>query len=136
MSWSIQRNSRSDTALQSATCYHQLPSVHGDVVLERTHQCADKSGCSVQKLLLTPEREVSLMPLLMLRHMFGHVLHRQLGMRCIFMLQQTPVNILQKTPDVAQVLVELVITRDSGEIETFNAYRVQHDNRCQTSSRP
>jgi hypothetical protein len=40
----------------------------------------------------------------------------------------------------AQVLVELVITRDSGEIETFNAYRVQHDNRCsscvQTVSRP
>ena len=28
----------------------------------------------------------------------------------------------------AQVLVELVITRDNGEIETFNAFRVQHDN--------
>jgi glutamate dehydrogenase/leucine dehydrogenase len=45
---------------------------------------------------------------------------------------------LQNMPGVAQVLVELVITRDSGEIETFNAYRVQHDNRCQpvqTSSR-
>ena len=27
-----------------------------------------------------------------------------------------------------EVLVELVITRDSGEIETFNAYRVQHDD--------
>lgn len=31
---------------------------------------------------------------------------------------------------MVKVLVELVITRDSGEIETFNAYRVQHDNRC------
>lgn len=31
------------------------------------------------------------------------------------------------TPE-REVLVELVITRDSGEIETFNAYRVQHDN--------
>ena len=28
----------------------------------------------------------------------------------------------------AQVLVELVITKDNGEIETFNAYRVQHSN--------
>ena len=27
-----------------------------------------------------------------------------------------------------EVLVELVITRDGGEIETFNAYRVQHDD--------
>ncbi len=27
--------------------------------------------------------------------------------------------------------MELVITRDNGEIETFNAYRVQHDNRCE-----
>jgi glutamate dehydrogenase (NAD(P)+) len=27
-----------------------------------------------------------------------------------------------------EVLVELVITKDSGEIETFNAYRVQHDD--------
>lgn len=31
------------------------------------------------------------------------------------------------TPE-REVLVELVITRDNGEIETFNAYRVQHDN--------
>ena len=28
----------------------------------------------------------------------------------------------------AQVLVELVITKDNGEIETFNPYRVQHSN--------
>lgn len=27
-----------------------------------------------------------------------------------------------------EVIVELVITRDSGEIETFQAYRVQHDD--------
>lgn len=27
-----------------------------------------------------------------------------------------------------EVLVELVITKDNGEIETFNAYRVQHDD--------
>lgn len=31
------------------------------------------------------------------------------------------------TPE-REVLVELVITKDNGEIETFNAYRVQHDN--------
>ena len=30
------------------------------------------------------------------------------------------------TPE-RELLVELVVTRDSGEIETFNAYRVQHD---------
>lgn len=68
------------------------------------------------------------MPLLIFRHMFGHALHRQLGVRCTFMLQQT-LLMFQNSPHVAQVLVELVITRDSGEIETFNAYRVQHDNR-------
>ncbi len=28
----------------------------------------------------------------------------------------------------SQVLVELVITKDNGEIETYNAYRVQHDD--------
>ena len=31
------------------------------------------------------------------------------------------------TPE-REVLVELVITKDNGEIETFNAYRVQHSN--------
>lgn len=31
------------------------------------------------------------------------------------------------TPE-REVLVELVITRDNGEIESFNAFRVQHDN--------
>lgn len=27
-----------------------------------------------------------------------------------------------------EVLVELVITKDDGQIESFNAYRVQHNN--------
>lgn len=31
------------------------------------------------------------------------------------------------TPE-RELIVNLVITRDSGEIETFNAYRVQHDS--------
>ena len=31
------------------------------------------------------------------------------------------------TPE-RELLVNLIITRDSGEIETFNAYRVQHDS--------
>ena len=34
---------------------------------------------------------------------------------------------LLQTPQ-REVLTELVITRDNGEIETYNAYRVQHDN--------
>ncbi len=89
----------------------------------------------LQKLLLTPEREVSV--------------SASCWPACVRPARQPPAvplclagpachsaalhsRLWRRAPGsdhAPQVLVELVITRDDGEIETFNAYRVQHDNR-------
>lgn len=95
----------------------------------------------LQRLLLTPEREV---------HCCHLTLCARHPMRILGLMQHEPYRTSSFTTAAhpgpataccsaasappggdgaaAQVLVELVITRDNGEIETFNAFRVQHDN--------
>lgn len=114
----------------------------------------------LQKLLLTPEREVRSLfqlPTILGVHKFRCRPMKHLAQAIMQAFSLQAASVVFKTVETSaavlhgtaadswdterqavqfdssrrwplQVLVELVITRDNGEIESFNAFRVQHDN--------
>ena len=91
----------------------------------------------LQRLLLTPQREVLLLPsfhplccpsgapvLLLISHKL--IIPFTARLACMPPCLKRGLRTSKRS--TPQVLVELVITKDNGEIETYNAYRVQHDD--------